>query len=87
MINIDSILKEKGLNKTIVAERMGLSRESLYRILQGNPTLENIKKLADALEVSVSRLFSDDFTAMINHKGTMKQFDSVEELKPFLDDI
>lgn len=57
MINIDNILREKGLTKTDIAKRIGLSRESLYRILSGNPTLDNIKKLADALEVPISELF------------------------------
>jgi len=57
MINIDVILKEKRLSKTEVAKRMELSRESLYRILSGNPTLDNITKLASALEVSVCDLF------------------------------
>ena len=57
-IDIDTLLKEKKLSKTDVAKKMGLSRESLYRILSGNPTLDNINKLADALGVSVSELFS-----------------------------
>lgn len=57
-IDIDTLLKEKKLSKTDVAKRMGLSRESLYRILSGNPTLDNINKLADAVGVTVAELFS-----------------------------
>ena len=57
-IDIDTLLKNKKLSKTDVAKKMGLSRESLYRILSGNPTLDNINKLADAIGVSVSELFS-----------------------------
>jgi len=57
MIYIDEIIKEKGITKTDLAKRMGLSRESLYRIISGNPTLENIQKLAGAMGVSVSELF------------------------------
>lgn len=59
MIDIDNILKSKSLTKTDLAKRMGLSRESLYRILSGNPTLENITKLAGALGVPVSELFDN----------------------------
>ncbi|WP_436412101.1 DNA-binding protein [Petrimonas sp.] len=40
-----------------MAKRMGLSRESLYRILSGNPTLDNITKLVGALGVPISELF------------------------------
>ena len=57
MIYVDDLLKEKGLTKTDVAKRMNLSRESLYRIISGNPTLENIQKLADAIGVTITDLF------------------------------
>jgi transcriptional regulator with XRE-family HTH domain len=66
MINIDGILKEKQLSKTEVAKRMGLSRESLYRILSCNPTLDNITKLAAALGVPISELFDQPQTDVIN---------------------
>lgn len=66
MINIDTILKEKRLTKTIIAKRMGLSRESLYRILSGNPTLDNLNKLSAALEIPLSDLFDSQNSAMIN---------------------
>ena len=57
MIDIDRILKSKRLSKTDVAKEMGLSRESLYRILSGNPTLDNINKLSTALDVPIAELF------------------------------
>jgi transcriptional regulator with XRE-family HTH domain len=66
MINIDSILKEKGLSKTDIAKRMDLSRESLYRILSGNPTLDNLNKLANALEIPLSELFEQPLNDIIN---------------------
>ena len=66
MIDIDRILKEKGITKTDVAKRIGLSRESLYRIISGNPTLENIQKLSNALEVSISELFEQPASDTIN---------------------
>jgi transcriptional regulator with XRE-family HTH domain len=57
MIDIDRLLKDRKLSKTDIAKKMGLSRESLYRILSGNPTLENIQKLAGAIGVPISDLF------------------------------
>lgn len=66
MINIDSILKEKRLTKSTIAKRMGLSRESLYRILSGNPTLDNLNKLSAALEIPLSDLFDTQKTAYVN---------------------
>jgi len=66
MINIDSFLKEKRISKTDVAKRMGLSRESLYRIISGNPTLENIQKLADAIGIPISELFEQSENDVIH---------------------
>jgi transcriptional regulator with XRE-family HTH domain len=66
MINIDNILKVKRISKKEVAKRIGLSRESLYRILSGNPTLDNINKLASALDIPVSELFEQPSTDVIN---------------------
>lgn len=63
-IDIDTLLKEKKQSKTDIAKKMGLSRESLYRILSGNPTLDNIVKLANALGESVSE--ETNFPAMLN---------------------
>lgn len=83
MINIDTILKEQRLTKTDVAKRMNLSRESLYRILSGNPTEENIRKLADALGVPVSRLFND-ISGFIEIKGVIYRIDSKESLEDVL---
>ena len=57
MINIDKIIKQRRLSKKDIALKMGLSRVSLHRILNGNPTLDSINKLADALEIPVSDLF------------------------------
>ncbi|GEM_PF-6586407 len=42
MIDINDILKSKDLAKTDMLRKMGFSRESIYCILSGNPTLDNI---------------------------------------------
>lgn len=81
-IDIDTLLKEKKLSKTDVAKRMELSRESLYRILSGNPTLDNINKLADAIGVSVSELFSScnsDNTITCPNCGTKLELKQKED--------
>jgi transcriptional regulator with XRE-family HTH domain len=66
MINIDGILRKKQLSKIETAKRMGLSTQSLYRILSCNPTLDNITKLAAALNVPISELFEQPQTDVIN---------------------
>lgn len=59
MDNINVLIKEKGWTKQRLAKEINMSRENLYRILNGNPTLDNLKKIASALDVPVWKLFSD----------------------------
>ena len=59
MLNVDKILRAKGLTKTELAEKMSLSRNGVHRILTGNPTLANLIKMADVLDVPVSSLFDE----------------------------
>ncbi|WP_297097835.1 helix-turn-helix transcriptional regulator [uncultured Draconibacterium sp.] len=64
MENVNMILKEQGLTKQQLAKRMGISRENLYRILNGNPTLDNIKKVANALNVPIWKLFTSNGSSL-----------------------
>nr|DAL72467.1 MAG TPA: Helix-turn-helix XRE-family like protein [Caudoviricetes sp.] len=59
-MNIDHILKREKISKVDLAKRMDVSREYLYRILDGNPTLETLEKLAKALGVPVRDLFPEE---------------------------
>mgnify|MGYP000171606746 CR=1 FL=1 len=65
---------------------MGLSRESLYRILSGNPTLDNIVKLANALGVSVSRQ-SIKFRIWETQRSTIQDYVGHLETYPVTDII
>jgi len=90
MIYIDNLLKEKGLTKTDVAKRMDLSRESLYRILSGNPTLDNIVKLANALETTVAELFLNDkgnITGFIKIGADLREINSISDIEKLLAEI
>lgn len=91
MLIVKEIIKQKGYTMEDVAKKMEIKRESLSRAINGNPTLDTLKKIADALDVSVAELFasqtSGDFTALIDNKGELRRFDSAEELKRFLEKI
>ena len=43
-----------------VAEKLGVTRQSLYRCLNGNPTMNRLKEIADILDVSPKDLFNDE---------------------------
>lgn len=81
MIYIDDILKEKGLNKSDLTKRLGFkSRTALYNILQGNPTEDNIRKLAEALDVPVSRLFTEPVNGYIEVYGNIYKIHSKSDI-------
>ena len=91
-LRVKDIIKEKGLTMQEVSDRIGIVRDTLTRQINGNPTVETLQRIADALEVTVPELFtsqssSSDFTALIDYKGELKRFNSVDELKRFLDSI
>lgn len=51
------ICKEQGINQTELAEKIGLSRVGLSKAINGNPTVETLSKIANALEVEIPDLF------------------------------
>lgn len=91
MLRIKEILKEKNVTQEELANMLGVTRSSIIKTIAGNPTIDTLKKIADALRVTVPELFNpqslSDFTALIDYKGELKRFNSVDELKRFLESI
>lgn len=56
-MRIKEVIQEKGLTINKVAELIGVNRVSLSSAINGNPTVETLEKIANALGVSVSELF------------------------------
>lgn len=86
-IKVKDILRERGLKMYQVAERMGISPESLSRALQGNPQYSTLKSIADALGVSVRDLFIEGGEPLnsvvrgtVEVNGRARHIDSLEGL-------
>lgn len=56
-LNIDSVLKEKKISKTELADKLGVPRQSIYSYLDGNVSLGILVNIANTLEVDVTELF------------------------------
>lgn len=56
-LRIKDVIKDKGLTIQSLADRMGINRVNLSSSINGNPTIETLGKIADALNVPVSELF------------------------------
>lgn len=86
-MNIDLILKKQGITKKYLAEKMGMSRENLHRVLTGNPTLSNIEKLAAALNVPVWQLFTETgnlLNGYVEYNGKIYRVTCFEDLQELL---
>jgi transcriptional regulator with XRE-family HTH domain len=60
-LRIKEVLKEKGLTSVWLASQIGITQPNTSNIVSGksNPSLETLEKIANALDVSISALFSE----------------------------
>lgn len=58
MLIIKEVIKAKGYSVTSLAEKIGMTQVSLSRIINGNPTVETLEKISNALDVDVRDLFN-----------------------------
>ena len=91
-LRIKEICKQKGVSIADLADRVGLKRESLSRMINGNSgtTLDTLKNIADALEVKLTDLFEkkeSDIIGFLRVHGYLKQVSSLEDLEQLVSDI
>lgn len=51
---------EKGISVNEMSEKLGITRQSFYSIVNGNPTMSTLTKIAEILGVTVKELFKDE---------------------------
>lgn len=56
-LRIKEVIKERGMTITELADKMGINRVNLSNMVNGNPTVETLNKIADAIECPVTELF------------------------------
>jgi len=65
-LRIKEVIKEKGMSVQLVAKKMGINRVGLSNHINGNPSVEILQRIANALEVDIVELFEpvrvDQFT-------------------------
>ena len=87
--NVRRLCKEQSKQMKDLAADMGIDPASLTRALNGNPRLDTIEKIANALGVSVKSLFEplDDVEGFIRIGERVYQFNSKCELDKLLEII
>ena len=61
---------------------MGITRSSYYGYINGNPTVEVLQRIADALDVELSELFlppDPDFYGVVLYKGQMYKINDLDD--------
>lgn len=56
-LRIKELIKEKGTTIQCIADAIGVNRVTLSNSINGNPTVETLNKIADALGVNITDLF------------------------------
>ena len=59
-LRVKEVIKAKGLTMQQVADELGITRDTLTRNMNGNPTIETLEKIAKTLGVSVSDLLNEE---------------------------
>ena len=74
-LRIKEVLREKHLSIKDLAREMDLNRVTLSNIINGNPTIETLGKIARSLNVPIRELFCEEEENM----GKISRWDTIRE--------
>ena len=86
-LRVKEVCKEKGVTLAEVASKIGVAQASLSKMLGGNPTIGTLDKIADALNVPITELFStnkQDLCGHVEYKGVVYTIKSRSDLENLL---
>ena len=88
-LRVKEICKERGLLMEDLAQILGVTRITLTRNINGNPTMETLQKIATALNVEIWELFtastSGEINGFIEYRGTIYKIQSKDDLRQLYD--
>lgn len=59
-LRIHEVMLEKGISVNEMSEKLGITRQSFYSIVNGNPTMNTLIRIAKILGVNIKQLFKED---------------------------
>ena len=59
-LRIREVMLEKGISVNEMSEKLGTTRQSFYSIVNGNPTMDTLIRIAKILGVNIKQLFKED---------------------------
>lgn len=82
-LRIKEILKQQGKTMQDLADMIGINRVNLSNSLNGNPTLERLKQVADCLNVDIKDLFKNKKKDEFQIFGIIKLNDDISIIDSF----
>lgn len=90
-LRVKEIIKSRGLTMQDIADKLEITRDTLTRNINGNPTIGTLSKIAEVLEVNLTDLFvnntTDELTALIQHRGDFYKANTLQELEDIVKKI
>lgn len=90
-LRIKEVIKAKGTSVQDLAEKMGISRVGLSQHINGNPSVEVLERIAEALNVEVPELFDycnkDGLIGIVRYNGKPYEINSIDDIKKLLSEI
>lgn len=83
-LRIKEILKQQGKTMQDLADMIGINRVNLSNSLNGNPTLERLRQVAEYLNVDLKNLFNETKKEDIEIFGLIKINEDVCIIDSFL---
>ena len=89
---IKNLLEERNMSFKELSDTLGVDRNNLYNSLtKGNPTLQRLEAIAEALDVPVWRLFTDEnrveIYGTIVYQGEVYSINSVKDFTALAEKI
>lgn len=76
-LRIKEILKQQGKTMQDLSDMIGINRVNLSNSLNGNPTLDRLKQVADCLNVNLKDLFKETKKDEVQIFGLIKANDNI----------
>ena len=86
---IRTVRKTKGITQEQVGEKADLNYKFIGKIERGevNPSIETLSAIADALNISLSQFFAEDWQLPIDYQLPPQDVQLVKDALPFLNQI
>lgn len=91
-LRVKEIIKNKGLTMQEFADNLGITRDTLTRNINGNPTVDTLDKIAKALSVDITELFTasknnNSINGYIEVNNQLYKINSIDDIKKLLTEI